>query len=331
MICLCVYLLIGPFTGQLKASLLKDETYHRHIVKELLKFYGENNVKYAAFKEALTENVLNASPLLQAIPANGVHEDNIQDQSYVPSAGVGRGVRKPTFSGPNLQFQYKDSQSMDPISTTISVGDVPRYTDGQQAESLLRMAASTNANAYIIKPSRVFMQRNDASWLSTAFAHLFPFGRGGLDEHRSTHISQREILNHYLRISSGQFLDWEFVLHSYDTRAQSDIFQGGCAQARMKYGNGSKGEAWAGMSRTQLNAAVTYTSSCNRAAKSGRPVPPAPPDLDPRGVSFCRSLTTSLAAAEHTTAHAQKARVKLYSMHHTFGKPSFWVTVTPGA
>jgi hypothetical protein len=99
-------------------------------------------------------------------------------------------------------------------------------------------------------------------------------------------------------------------------------------QARFTCGSGTQGEAWAGLSNEQIYAAIEYTQACTRAMKKGRSSPSAS-HLDPRAKLFVKSIKMSSAAAQHTVDHAENARVRLYAMHQTFGKPAFWCTITP--
>ena len=99
-------------------------------------------------------------------------------------------------------------------------------------------------------------------------------------------------------------------------------------QARMQFSGASRAEAFAGLTPDQVAAAEHHKQNCFKAAKAGRKNPSAD-HLDPRAQLFCSSIRTSSSAAEHTVDHAQNARVKMFAMHNGFGKPTWWVTVTP--
>jgi len=62
-------------------------------------------------------------------------------------------------------------------------------------------------------------QHNDFSnpvWLFRAFSLLWPYGRGHFLEPRAVPLSAKELLQHLVRVSTGQFRHWRFVLAAYD-------------------------------------------------------------------------------------------------------------------
>lgn len=59
---------------------------------------------------------------------------------------------------------------------------------------------------------------SNPSWLFRAFSLLWPYGRGHFLEPRAPAValSPKQLLEHLVRISTGQFRHWRFVLTAYD-------------------------------------------------------------------------------------------------------------------
>jgi hypothetical protein len=110
-----------------------------------------------------------------------------------------------------------------------------------------------------------------------AFLKQFPFGRGGLDEVRETHVGPEKAIEHYLRLSTKAFQDWEFILHMYSRQCKMQLLQQASRQVNMKANEKHLGEIWAGLTTAQLQQGAKYSEKCIRASKKGlpRPAPPA--------------------------------------------------------
>ena len=150
-----------------------------------------------------------------------------------------------------------------------------------KADVTLNQFLNFPGGVYAIKPSTDYLNTNTLAWITTCFPRQFPFGRGGPDEGRSRKISDKALLNHYLRVSSGVFQDYEFCLHAYDYLSRKNTRGQAGVQARMPFGSITKGESWAGLDDAQIQRAADYSTLCTKAAKRGRPYPPSD-HLDPR-------------------------------------------------
>ena len=138
--------------------------------------------------------------------------------------------------------------------------------------------------------------------------------------------STEAALSHYLRLSTGAFQDFEFVLHAYDMIAQQKCYALACVQAKMKFAGITRAEAFAGLTQEQIAAAAKHKFECRQAAKRNRPNPSSD-HLDPRAALFCRSIKTSSAAAQHTVDNADSARSQMFALHNSFGKPTWYAFI----
>src|SRR5579872_6921361 len=91
-------------------------------------------------------------------------------------------------------------------------------------------------SAYRIKPSADRVWDSDPEWWLKAFPHLFPFGRGGPNEARRTRVSVEACMEHYLRLSTGQFQGYEFALHGYDVVARQQLGRRAYLQTKLRSG-----------------------------------------------------------------------------------------------
>ena len=63
----------------------------------------------------------------------------------------------------------------------------------------------------------------------------FPYGHGGLNEKRKTHVSTKDILRHYGRIAKRNLHRQEFTLIRYNAWLRLSIFQSGIIYSRSLY------------------------------------------------------------------------------------------------
>ena len=146
-------LLSGPFSPAQMKNASENEIFHRELVRSLLQFFRDNNIKYGGFD--LDDATLDASPNLQAIPAIGVHPAHFKHER-----STGPLPQKPTTVGFAINLKDKDTD-FDATLATIKVDATPE---------------NTTVPMYVVKPSTEFMNTSEKEWLSVAFPKLFPFG-----------------------------------------------------------------------------------------------------------------------------------------------------------
>ena len=179
----------------------------------------------------------------------------------------------------------------------------------------------SDGNTYAVRSSSEVL--TDLDWIEQAFPYLFPFGRGGPGESRATPVSEEACYQHYLRLSSRQFQGYEFILHAYDAIARRKTTTHSYLQAT-KYIGQDQTQNYANISSSEAEAAAAYKSACVKAAQQGRPFPPRPQDLSSNAMSFFRAVQSSSEVSLHSQAHTDKAHLKSFAMHNTYGKPTLW-------
>ena len=142
----------------------------------------------------------------------------------------------------------------------------------------------------------------DKDFLTQAFIELFPFARGGPNEDRVNPVSLASCVQHYMRLSTRQFLGHRFVLSSYGIIARSLASSTAFVKAKHRTGSTSYAEAFASLSPEQVQACATYLEECGAARKCNSAPPPVPPGLSGTGLDkqFFESVRASCAAMPHT-------------------------------
>jgi hypothetical protein len=183
-----------------------------------------------------------------------------------------------------------------------------------------------------VKPSEERAWSSSSDWHVRTFVRLFPFGMGGPDEKRLTHVGKEACIRHYLRLSTGAFQGYEFNLHAYDAIARAKQSSQAFASCNYKTSSGNTlGEKFGQLSPETMEETRKYLEQCDVAAKSCKPRPSLPPGLDPTGQEFARTVRKCSKAAKHTAASQSGKRQGAIAMSHTFGKPTWWITWTPNA
>jgi hypothetical protein len=112
-----------------------------------------------------------------------------------------------------------------------SSGAPPPSASGLAFPAAARSPASRSV--YHVQPSTPVWE-NEADWFERAFClNGFPFGRGGPSEYSSTSVTRAECLSHYMRLLSGLFQAYEYVLHAYDVQARTKMASGAFEQAKI--------------------------------------------------------------------------------------------------
>ena len=147
-------LLAGPFSQAQLKNTMADEEFHQPIVRGLLEFFREQNIKYQHFD--LRDETLDANQNLAAIPGKAVHPANFKHER--PSGPLPEQL---TTAGPAIHIKNKDCD-IDATLATIKV-------DQKSSEE-------TDSSLFVVQPSTEFMDLSKKEWLASAFPGLFPFG-----------------------------------------------------------------------------------------------------------------------------------------------------------
>ena len=171
----------------------------------------------------------------------------------------------------------------------------------------------------------------DKDFLVRAFIELFPFGRGGPDEQRLTHVSLAQCVQHYMRLSTGQFLGHRFVLAAYGIIARSKAASTAFVKAKNRQGQEPYSEAFANLTPEQVATCASYLEECKAARKRNAKPPPLPACLASGGIDkeFFDNVRACCASMPHTHEAAGAARKDMYGFHYKFGKATLFVTINP--
>ena len=194
-----------------------------------------------------------------------------------------------------------------------------------------------NNDDYHVQTSNKLVNDWDPNYWYKAFPALFPFHRGGFDEaHENSAISLEAYIQYLLQLSTGRFLDYDFVCIAYDIISRKQQARGCLVHSlqqpkRQQAGSTSQdnGTAFSKITKQDLALAASYHESVTRARRIGKPTPTPPANLSNTARDFVKSCTLSSAFSKHTYEYASQARQKAYAMHHQFGKPTWWFTMTP--
>ena len=145
----------------------------------------------------------------------------------------------------------------------------------------------------------------DKDFLGRAFIELFPFGRGGPDEMRQTHVSLAQCVQRYMRLSTGAFLGHRFALAAYGIIARSKAASTAFGKAKNRQGQESYSEAFANLTPEQSATCASYLDECKAARKRNSKPPPLPACLATGGIDkeffdHVRACTTPCTSSKTT-------------------------------
>ena len=200
--------------------------------------------------------------------------------------------------------------------------------DGKTSQGTNTSTAQKNQSGVGVGVQRhvtKFASSYASGWFEKGFVDQFPYGRGGPSEPRRLRASLSTLLQHYPRLSTNMFLDYEFQLHAYDHKTREDMARRGFVQVNIRAGNNERqGDKWGKMTGEQAVAASKHFEACAAAAKSGKKIPPMPDGVTQKDVDFIRSISLCLGEAQHTAAFIEENRLKLFSMMARHGTPQWW-------
>ncbi len=216
-----------------------------------------------------------------------------------------------------------------------------------QSSEILRKAAKARlaeeqtaqeqpTDDWTVKASNIFIPDWQSDYLTNAFPHLFPFGRGGMDEERQVRVSKEAALSHLMRLSTGAFHGYEFVLTAYDNVARSKAsHKAWVVSSRTKSQGGGRntekqGAHFAKLDSSTISLLAAYAEKVNKAKKLDQPTPEPPESLRARlndDNEFIKGIRACSTALPHTHEAACSARLDNYGYHYKFGKASLFFTL----
>lgn len=186
----------------------------------------------------------------------------------------------------------------------------------------------------LVSPSSRYVPKWDRRFLTRTFVNLFLYGRGGPDENRTVPVGLDRCLEHYLRLSTGQFLGPGFILPVFNLAARKhasskSYVQGQFILRSQSSTATSKAEAFSNLAAEQLCVLKTRIEKCHYAKMNNQIQPVPPPELAANGLleMFMDSVKHITSAMPHTNEQTKNMRAKAHSMCYHFGNPTWFITV----
>ena len=141
----------------------------------------------------------------------------------------------------------------------------------------------------------------------------FPFGLGGTNMKRQVKVSDLLCIQHYMRLSLGQFLESQTILLLYQMYNRIKSFINGVMTCRKNVNGISLGDRISNMSMKDIEQIKDdKTDHLNSTTKE-----------------FLKAINTSSSAMGHTPEAAKYARRDAYAMLNHFGMNGLFLTTTP--
>jgi hypothetical protein len=313
----------NPYSKAERIRSTKEEVLSKAQVRQICVWLRTHNILYHHFD--LSDETLNDNSNLNAMP-----DDEVPD-SMMLETSEHNAVENDSLAGPHITQSFASRENVPDVLHTIKV-PLPQAARPRHQRPQCYTADVLKQGRFVLRSSSTLEKAHDKEWMTKAFPKLYPFGRGGWGEERAVRLSRKAYFNHLLRLSSGVFQDWEFVLHAYDLIAREDLYQAARLKAVIPTSNRqSAADTWATIPTAELQLAAAHQDAVGKALSAGKPMPPAPSGVTARARSFAQSVSATTKAAQHTPEHSLSSRIKMYSTHYRFGTPTWWITISPGS
>jgi hypothetical protein len=156
--------------------------------------------------------------------------------------------------------------------------------------------------------------------LPLVFPTHFPFGSGGIEEDRRTHVSIEECLKHYLNIALPMFQHSDIILvisHMYFRRKSFQSAYLKCMSKSTLDGY-TTGEHLSKISESEI---LELSKKTKMDINSG---------ITNTFTKLIHTVSAACKNVPYCDEAAKKARTKLFSMWYSLGPPSVFFTISPG-
>lgn len=178
---------------------------------------------------------------------------------------------------------------------------------------------------YIARRSTSILQHNDPFYLERAYSHLLTFGVGGFSSSRSHRYSKRDIVLHYLNLSSDRFAkDPLFKIQMFDYLATERVKTGVFVRVRHDPDVATRAMR---VSPEELRGAMEARAAKRRAARTERPVVHC--EGSDRASSVLKAINASTAKMWGSNEERESFQRKVNAMTFMYGEPSIFWTLTP--
>ncbi|KAL4139274.1 hypothetical protein PRIC2_002772 [Phytophthora ramorum] len=178
---------------------------------------------------------------------------------------------------------------------------------------------------YIARRSTSILQHNDPYYLERVYPHLLTFGIGGFSSSRSHRYSKRDVVLHYLNVSSNRFAeDPLFKIQMYDYLATERVKKGVFVRVRHDPNTATRAMH---VSAEELRGAMEARVAMRRAARTEKPVT----SCEGRNCanSVLKAINASTAKMWGSNEERDSFQRKVNAMTFMYGKPSVFWTLTP--
>lgn len=335
--------MVGCITPAQKAATMKRYNARVPRLLEQLQWYRDHNDLYKPVAVAAqttvesftstTSVVLDCSredaecryqPAFDNGGANGergVSEDDNMDTTRPPiSISLSQHLDESRFRHNELQPAHAAVRSNDDeVSLQSATALVTNF--GMEDDIDLTRQILEKSNVVVRRSSGILSDFDKAFWVYS-FCELFPFGRGGLDEHRPVTIGLEEFVRYCLRLSSQRFARHpSFTLVAFDVIARQHASQ--AVYIRGKLSPRLMGDV-ATVERDQLLRQVKHLEERRIALAANTQLPPPP--VAPRPVrALLSAIGTGIRAFYGSNQERGYARTKALSMQLAFGQPAIFL------
>ncbi|KAL4159158.1 hypothetical protein PRNP1_004928 [Phytophthora ramorum] len=178
---------------------------------------------------------------------------------------------------------------------------------------------------YIARRSTSILQHNDPYYLERVYPHLLTFGIGGFSSSRSHRYSKRDVVLHYLNVSSNRFAgDPLFKIQMYDYLATERVKNGVFVRVRHDPNTATRAMH---VSAEELRGAMEARVAMRRAARTEKPVTSG----EGRNCanSVLKAINASTAKMWGSNEERDGFQRKVNAMTFMYGEPSVFWTLTP--
>ncbi|KAL4102004.1 hypothetical protein PRIC1_005752 [Phytophthora ramorum] len=196
----------------------------------------------------------------------------------------------------------------------------------QEARLARALDAIGSRPAYVARRSASVLRKDDPFYMDRVFPHLLTFGIGGFSSQRSHKYSKRDIVLHYLNLSTNCFTeDPLFKLKMFDSFSTQCV-QNGVFMSVKRSSEMAIREMY--VTPEELDAAIDVRVSKRKVAKVGRPIT-RQTEVGNDSTLLLKSISASTAKMRCSNQEREVFQRKVSAMAIMYDEPSVFWTLTP--
>lgn len=311
--------LAGPLTSRQEALLAKHHECDGAKVMRMHELLKRINPLY--------DNVEENSAFNEADSAGDVYCTRLPSTTATDDLVSQARARQLSVAVPQAAATAGDSDEREGTiveSETILIETVLDHDEQARLARAYRSVTSSKST-YLTRRSTTILQQNDAAYVERLFPHLFTFGIGGFSSQRERRYSKRDIVLHYLNLSTNRFAeDSMFKLQMFDFLSTLRVKNGIFVRVRQDPDVATQASQ---ITPEQLQAAMEERKQRRRAAQSGHP---RATNMRPtRASRVVKSMRASSAKMWGSNEEREAFQRKVKAMTRMYGEPSVFWTLTP--